>query len=379
MKFIFTCGGTAGHINPALAVAAGIKEALPSSEILFIGAEGKMECELVPREGFEIRTVRITNLSREHSMEGLKHNVRTVENVLLSVREARKLIRDFAPDAVIGTGGYVCFPVLTAARELHIPTAVHESNAGPGLTTRLLAGIVDKIMVGVEGCAGEYPDPTKVVFTGTPVRAGFGAYSRETAKTELGLSPEDKLVLSVWGSLGAAYMNDTVLAMIRLMSEYEPGFRLVHATGSRYYEQFTERLAQLCPDYADHGIEVVKYIEDMPRLMSAADLVMCRSGASTLSELTYIGKPSFLVPSPNVTGNHQEKNARVLERAGAAKVFLEGQFDPESLLREISSAVNDPRTLGEMSSAAGSLSYADSTRKITDLVLELASSGRKKQ
>ena len=163
MNFIFTCGGTAGHINPAVSVASELKSRFPSAEFLFIGAEGNMECDLVPREGFNIETVKITNLSRKLSAEGFKHNVDTVKNVLHSVPEAKRIIRNFSPDAVIGTGGYVCYPVLTAAHQLHIPTVIHESNAFPGLTTKLLSHTVDRILVGVEGCAEAYADPSRVV------------------------------------------------------------------------------------------------------------------------------------------------------------------------------------------------------------------------
>lgn len=372
MKFLFTCGGTAGHINPALAVAAGIRELQPSAEILFIGAEGNMECELIPREGFAVKTVRITNISREHSLEGLKHNARTVKNVLASEHAAEKIIREFAPDAVIGTGGYVCYPVIRAAHHLHIPTAVHESNAAPGLTTRLLSRIVDRVFVGVEGCSTEYPDPSKVVVTGTPVRTGFGIYSKEAAKADLGLSAEEKLVVSVWGSLGAGYMNETVLGMLPLIRKKAPGFRLIHVTGKRYHEQFMRKLQEICPDYEQYGIDIREYIHDMPRVMSAADLVMCRSGASTLSELTFLGKPAILVPSPNVTGNHQEKNARVIERAGGAKVLLEGQFDSELLLSEICTVLGSPEELRKMSSASHALSRSDSAAIIRDFVLEMA-------
>lgn len=371
MKFVFTCGGTAGHINPALAVAARIRETVPSSEILFIGAEGNMECTLVPREGFEIRTVKITNISREHSLEGIKHNLNTAKNVLTSIRDAKKILQEFAPNAVVGTGGYVCYPVLTAARELGIPTAVHESNAGPGLTTRLLARHADRILVGVENCAQEYPDPSRVTVTGTPVRCDFGAYTKEKAKAELGIPPEERLVFSVWGSLGAGYMNEIMLKLIPLLTK-DRTFRLIHVTGKKYYEGFMERLNAVCPEYGSCGIEVREYVHDMPRVMSAADLVMCRSGASTLSELTYIGKPSVLIPSPNVTGNHQEKNARVIEQVGGAKVLLEGEFDAESLMAALKEIASSGERLENMSRAAAALSYGDAAERITDIVLDLA-------
>ena len=165
MRFLFTCGGTAGHINPALAVASALLDRIPGSEVMFIGAEGKMEMELVPREGYEIRSIPITNISRAHSLAGIRHNLDTVKNVLRSTSEARRMIRDFKPDVVIGTGGYVCFPVLTAAHELHIPTVIHESNAQPGLTTKLLSRNVDRILVGMENCRSAYDNPDRVEVT----------------------------------------------------------------------------------------------------------------------------------------------------------------------------------------------------------------------
>ena len=172
MRFILTAGGTAGHINPALSVAEKLNELYPGSSFLFIGAEGKMECELVPRAGYDFRAVKVTNLSRGRSAEDIKHNLETARNALTSIREASNIIKEFKPDAVIGTGGYVCFPVITAAHRLGIPTAVHESNAEPGLTTKLLADKADLIMVGVPECANSYRKKERVHITGTPVRAG---------------------------------------------------------------------------------------------------------------------------------------------------------------------------------------------------------------
>ena len=170
MRFLFTCGGTAGHINPAVGVAGRLKKLLPEAEILFIGAEGMMETELVPREGYPIRTVEISNLSRSLSLNGLKHNLHTAKTVVQSTHAAKKIIQDFAPDVVVGTGGYVCYPVIAAAHSLGIPTLLHESNAVPGLTTKLLARSADCIMVGFENAAENYPAGTQAVFTGTPVR-----------------------------------------------------------------------------------------------------------------------------------------------------------------------------------------------------------------
>ena len=370
MKFILTCGGTAGHINPALAVAGRLRELMPDCEILFIGAEGKMEMELVPREGYKIEPLRITNISRGHSLEAIVHNLDTLKNVAVSTREAKRIMREFKPDVVIGTGGYVCYPVLMAASELKIPTAVHESNAVPGLTTKLLAERVDKVMVGFEESRGAYHHPEKVEVTGTPVRGEFAAYSKALAKRELGLDPDEPLVVSVWGSLGAAHMNKIMGELITMMDDSRP-FRLIHSVGTRYFEDFMSALRQRAPDFARFGADVRKYIYDMPRVMAAADLILCRAGASTLSELAYMGKPVIIVPSPNVTNNHQEKNARVLEKAGGAKVFLEGEFDAPALMDTVRGLLGDSAQLEAMSQAMLSLAVPGATDRICDIILSL--------
>lgn len=371
MRLIFTCGGTAGHIYPAVAVASQMQRIYGKGEILFIGAEGHMETELVPREGYAIETVNITNISRDFSAEGIRHNAETVKNVIVSTAKAGKIIKDFQPDAVIGTGGYVCYPVLSAAHRQGIKTVVHESNASPGLTTRLLARTADRILVGYEGCAEKYPDPSKVTATGTPVRKEFSECDRAAVRKELGIGENEKLVISVWGSLGAAFMNKTVCAMIPMMKG-EKNFRLIHATGEQYYEGFRGELGYSDEELAACGIEVRKFIHDMPQLMAAADLIICRAGASTLSELTYMGKPALLVPSPNVTDNHQEKNARVLEKAGAAKVALEDELNPETLLEMIAAMLSDSEALSVMNENSLKTGSRDAADKIARIIGELA-------
>ena len=298
------------------------------------------------------------------------HNVDTVKNVLASEREARGILKEFQPDAVIGTGGYVCFPVLAAAAKLRIPTLVHESNALPGLTTRMLADRVDAILVGFEESRKHYRSPEKVTVTGTPVRGEFARYTRESARAELGLDPREPLVVSVWGSLGSGHMNHILLDMLPILRG-QRRFRMIHSVGSRDHKEFQECLAQQKLDPADCNVDAREYIFDMPRVMAAADLILCRAGASTLAELTYMGKPVLIVPSPNVTDNHQEKNARVLEQAGGAKVFLEGEFEAESLLREIERLLESPGELGAMSGAMRALSVPDATDKIVDQILSL--------
>ena len=198
MKFVLTCGGTAGHINPAVAVAQRLQEQLPDCEILFLGAEGKMEMDLVPREGFRILPLKVTNLSRGHHLEDISHNLHSLKNVIDAGHEARRILKEFRPDAVLGTGGYVCYPVLHEAAKLGIPTLIHESNAVPGLTTKMLSGHVSCVLLGYEESAGHYPAVQDLRVTGTPVRDRFCSYTRELAREELGIPAGMPLVVSMW-------------------------------------------------------------------------------------------------------------------------------------------------------------------------------------
>lgn len=367
MKFLFTCGGTAGHINPAIGVAGKIKSLLPDSEILFVGAKGMMETELVPREGYPIETVTITNLSRSMSMSGLKHNIKTVKNVISSVGEAKRIIERFRPDVAIGTGGYVCYPVLKAAHSLGIPTLVHESNAVPGLTTKLLSGVVDCVMLGFKEAGANYRRGVNTIFTGTPVRSEFYTLDKAKARQALGIG-DGPLVLSVWGSLGSAYMNRTITQLIEERGG-KFGFALIHSAGKRYYAGMKAELDSKCPGFESRELDVREYIYDMPLVMAAADVILCRSGASTIAELTALGRPALFVPSPNVTGNHQEKNARLLEKCGGAKVLLEGEFTSESLYTAVMDLLENQQELDGMSAAMRASGNSDAADTIADIIL----------
>ena len=371
MRFLFTCGGTAGHINPALGVAGRLRQLMPDARFLFIGAEGMMETELVPRAGFELRTVKISNLSRSLSLAGLKHNAETLRELAGSIASAKKILAEFRPDVAVGTGGYVCYPVLRAAHKMRIPALVHESNAVPGLTTKMLARSVNCVMVGFEGAAENYPKGVRVVFTGTPVRTDFLNNGPVKDRKRSNIAPERPLVASVWGSLGSDHINGLMPEFMSLVCE-KRDFDLIHSAGKRGYKALSEAAEKTCgKDMKERGVDLREYIHDMPAVMAAADMVMCRSGASTLSELAALGKPAILVPSPNVTNHHQEKNARVLERAGAAKVLSEGQFDAAGLYEAVKTLLRDREALGEMSSAMRKSGVRDATGRIVDLILDI--------
>lgn len=259
---------------------------------------------------------------------------------------------------------------------LGIPTAVHESNADPGLTTRMLSGIVDTIMLGFEESRKFYKNPEKTVVTGTPVRGEFSAYSKQAAKAELGLPLDKPLVVSVWGSLGAENMNEVMCRFIELAGK-KPGFTLIHSAGVEGYEKMVEHLLRTVPDYEKNGMDVREYIYDMPRVMAAADLVLCRAGASTISELTYMHKPTIFVPSPFVTNNHQFKNAKVVEDAGGALIFEEGWFEPKELLKAVNDILSSDDKLEKMSAAMAKLAKPEATDMICDRIFSLLAENRK--
>ena len=363
MRVLFTCGGTAGHVNPAVALAQMFQTRNSGCEVLFVGADGGMETRLVPKEGYPIETVTITNFRRSLSPASIGHNVRTLLNMNKSRKQANAILDRFQPDLVVGTGGYASFPVVKAAAKRGIPTAVHESNAVPGLTTKTLSKVVDVVMVGFEESRSHYDDPGKVVVTGTPVRTDFFRYTRKEARAELGLTDDRPLVLSVWGSLGAEVMNCQMAECIALECRDGAPFHHIHGAG-RDYGWMQEEIGRRGLALEGTGIEVREYIYDMPLVMAAADVVLCRAGASTISELTAIAKPSILVPSPNVTANHQEKNARVLADQGAAVLLLERNCVENTLYDAADHLLRDRRRRDDMVRALTAMAVPDAGEKI---------------
>lgn len=370
MNILFTCGGTAGHVNPAVALARMFQEKNPGCRILFVGADGGMENKLVPKEGYQIRSVTITNFRRSIAPADLLHNVGTLLNMKKSQKQAKAILEEFQPDLVVGTGGYASYPVVNEAARRGIPTAVHESNAVPGLTTKALSKVVDRVMVGFEESRSQYEDPAKVVVTGTPVRGDFFRYTKQQAREMLGFSDDRPLLLSYWGSLGAEVMNQKMVDFIAKECYEGAPYRHIHGAG-RDFPWMQEELLRRGLKLEENGIEVREYIYDMPLVMAAADLVICRAGASTISELTAIAKPAVLVPSPNVTANHQEKNARVLSDQGAAVLLREQDCVEDTLYDTASLLLRERDRRDSMVRALNAMAVPDAGEKIYATLREL--------
>ena len=370
-RVIFTCGGTAGHVNPAIALAQFMQEKDPATEVLFVGAERGLEKDLVPKAGYAFRTVHISSFHRSFKPKEIRHNLISVYNLMRAPREARAILREFQPDVVIGTGGYASFPMVKEASRAGIPTAVHESNMVPGLTTEMLEPFASRIMVGFESCRQHYKHPEKDMVTGTPVRGDFFDLTKEEAKSKLGLNDGRPLIVSFWGSLGASGMNRQMADFLALEAAKEP-FHHIHAAGKNGYPVVAQLLREKDVDLTQHpALELREYIYDMAVVMRAADLVICRAGASTISELTALGVPALIVPSPYVTNNHQEKNARVLEEAGGAAVLLEKDSSGQTMFQIACGILRDAEKRMKMEAAMTSLGIRDATERIYQTILEI--------
>ena len=374
MNVIFTCGGTGGHINPAIAVANVFRERHPDSRILFIGAAGHMEEQLVPKAGFELKCLHVAGMVRGKSFSAITKNLKTVGHTVKAVSQCKKIIREFGADVIVGTGGYACFPALMAGTMMGIPTCVHESNAMPGLTTRLLSGRVDRVLVCFGESAKHYKNPEKVETVGMPVRREFIDTQRQQARKELGLSPDEPVVLSAFGSLGAKVMNETVAQMFALEQKEGYPFRHIHATGKYGWQWMPEKVASCGVELSGNDrIDMREYVYNMPTVMAAADVFISRAGASSCNEIAASGTPSVLIPSPNVTDNHQEKNARVLADHGGAVLLLEKDCTAEKLYAQVKALLADRKRCGEMASALKQIVVLDSAERICDILESMVS------
>ena len=372
MNVIFTCGGTGGHINPAIAVANIWRQRYPDSKILFIGGKGKMEEELVPKAGFDLVTLPASGISRGKNLQALKHNMKSVKNVLTAMSACKKIIRDFKPDVVVGTGGYASFPALMAASRMNIPTCVHESNAMPGLTTRLIADKVDRVLVCFPESAKHYRHPEKVEVVGMPVRKEFITTRKADARRELGLD-ERPVIVSAFGSQGAKAMNEMTAQLFKLEQDMGFPFQHIHAVGSFGWGWMPEYVAQQGVDLSQApAISMKQYLYNMPQVMAAADIMISRAGASSCNEIAASGTPCVLIPSPNVTDNHQEKNARALADRGGAVLMLEKDCTAQGLMEEIKALLEDKPRYEAMVKSLQDMAVPDSAERLCAIMEALA-------
>ena len=357
MRLLLCGGGTAGHVTPALVVAEEMKRRFPGTKILFIGRQGGNENEAVKKAGIELKTINIQGLKRKLTIE----NVKRLKLAVKARKEAERIIEKFKPDVILGTGGYVCWSVISAGKKLNIPTAIHESNAYPGLTTKLLASKCDIVFLGREEAKSYLTKRAKIKVVGNPVSPDFTKLSHEEARNKLGIRSDEIFILSFGGSIGADKLNQVVIDVMQNHTAKDRNIKHIHATGKRYFDGHitTAKLS-------DNRCKILPYIENMPTMLRAADIVICRCGAMTLAEISAVGVAAILIPSPNVSGNHQYKNAKHLSERGAASLIEEKNLTKKQLWDSILELKNDKN--GRKNRAKKILNYStpDAAKRIAD-------------
>ncbi|WP_428908739.1 undecaprenyldiphospho-muramoylpentapeptide beta-N-acetylglucosaminyltransferase [Niallia sp. Krafla_26] len=361
MNIIVSGGGTGGHIYPALALIREIQKESKDVNFLYIGTEKGLESNLVVREGIPFKSIHITGFKRSLSFE----NVKTISRFIRGVRKSRKILKEFEADVVIGTGGYVCGPVVYAASKLGIPTIIHEQNSVPGLTNKFLSRYVDRIAVCFEEAKAFFPEK-KVVLTGNPRASEVLNQDGKKGRASVGLSERQPVVLIVGGSRGARPINEAVLKSLSMLGQ-KP-YQILYVTGDVHYDEVKKEVDLIGNP---KNVVIKPFIHNMPEILAGVDLTVARAGATTLAELTSLGIPSILIPSPYVTNNHQEKNARALSDHHAAKVVLEQDLSGQKLVEEIDRILMDQDKLLEMKKAAKNLGIPDAAGRLYKLMKDL--------
>lgn len=364
MRVIYAGGGTGGHINPAISVADYAKERNSENEALFIGTKSGLETKLVPKAGYDIRYIEVRGFDRKH----LTRNISAMRKLFKAVGDCKKIIREFKPDCIVCTGGYVSGPVMMAAKKTGVPALIHEQNVYPGLTVRGSERYARYLALSFDETVNHMKNKDKCVVTGNPVRGEILSADKKAARKKLGI--KKPFVLIFGGSLGANKINDTVIDMLKKISE-EKRFSLLFGTGDRNFSDVMYEIGKrgLC---LSDDINIVPYIDNMADVMAAADIVAARSGAITVSELAALGKPSVLIPSPNVVRNHQEQNARELEKGGAAAVILESELTADILYDKISDIISDKKTMASMAENMTKFAKTDALERIYSLMEKMA-------
>ena len=350
MRAVIAAAGTGGHINPGIAIANKIKEKEPNSEIMFIGTDRGLENDLVPRAGYKLKQIDAHGIERKISLQNLKNLYATYK----SIGVAKKILEDFKPDVIIGTGGYICVPTVLAAKKLHIPIVLHESNAFPGIAIKLFKKSADKILVGFKDAKERLDDRENIKVTGNPIKIrklNLSETEKSKIKLEFGLKNAKPIVLVFGGSQGAQSINRSFMEII--VNKKNKDYQIIWAAGPGQYEEIKNKLEEVNIDIDDiENVKIVPYIYNMEEVMNTCDLVVCRSGAMTITEISVVGKPAIFIPFPYATDNHQEYNARVLEKVGAAKIILDKELNSEILGNTIEDMVCDKNIIKEMSKNA---------------------------
>lgn len=374
LRVLLAGGGTAGHVNPALAIAEIIKEKHPDTQFCFAGTPDGLEASIIPKEGYEFKSIKIKGFQRKISLENIKRNIKAVSYLTMSGHRSKQIIREFNPDIVIGTGGYVSGPIVRTAAKMGIKTAIHEANAFPGVTTKILSKYVDKVMLTVKETAKYLDKNVKSTVTGLPVRKGFGGISKEEARKKLGIPQDEICILSTGGSLGARVINEAVAKLLKWYQDNDIKINHIHSYGKyQGYKDYPDTLKADGVDLNDKRIKLSEYV-DMPVCMAAADLVISRCGANSLTELEAIGRGSILIPSPNVAENHQYYNGMVLDKAGAGICIEQKDFSADWLINKINELYNNREELNTLSVNAAKLYINDTPERVYGVLSPLIAS-----
>ncbi len=370
MKIVFSGGGTGGHVNPALNIAAAVRKQCPDAEISFIGTRHGIESTLVPKAGFPISFVEVQGFRRRMNLKGLSENCKALYKAVTSVHTAKKILRRLSPDVVVGTGGYVSWPTVRAASKLGIPCLIHEQNTYPGVTTKRLARYASVICISFEGSEKFFtpPEQQKLLLTGNPICVD--SITREEARRKLGLSETEPYLLSFGGSMGALRVNELCFA---LMEQYSvpKHIRHDHAVGRVEFARFSDLAKEKGFD-RQKNLTIAEYFYDMPFRQAAADIIICRAGAMTLAELSVRGKAAVFIPSPHVAEDHQYKNARLLADAGAGLVFRESELDAAILQEAVSDLIANSKKRKRIEESIKNFAMPDSADRIAAEVIQLA-------
>lgn len=371
MRAIIAAAGTAGHINPGLAIANKIKEEEKDSKILFIGTTRGLENDLVPRSGYDLKAIEAYGLSKKISIENIKKNILTLKGF----KQAEKIVKEFNPDIVIGTGGYICGAVITAGSKYKIPTLLHESNSFPGKAIKMLAKKTDTILVSFEDAIPRIKNAKNIVFTGTPVKIKKIEYNinqKIDILKKMGLNASKPVVLVFGGSQGAKRINDAILTIIK--DKLNANYQLIWATGPKQFDAIKENLENENININNiENVKVLPYIYNMEEVMNTVDIIVSRSGAMTVTEISNLGKPSILVPLPNVSHDHQYYNAKALEKVGAAKIILDKDLEGQNLHTQIQDIVTNNDKMLKMGQNASKLATKDVEEKIYKEIKKLTS------